>query len=461
MRSMKLKESRALTILVGWLDAVKVPYRLDQAADRDLTVGEIPVKIVVDQPTAGTAIRADDLTAPLDKALKVFWTVTEAAGYGRPQPVDRGARRCMRCHQELTDEKICPNPDCGTTRPDRVKSEDAPELVAIRHREFRQVANLPASVYADDDYRRIMEWYCHKFYRNNLRLCQNMAFDVSDLETYAMIYLTNFHGRWRKINAKKGENGKMLCSYLQQRFYSDLLPLLRRKAANILVDEETIDLGLDIHHVRQYGEGGEMSLCAVKNESEVDVWSEVEDLDHDELLRTLRHQFIAGYESDIRSAARKMLGQHWTTCQACDPMKFSSDLRKFPHSEFISIITMLADSNRETVRTGARGELKVHRLDCQTCSPTNIIDTFFVSLPDLLECRKCHLELPKADIGVRVMERDDAGRPKYVKRQSYCKPCRSKKSSPTGDATRVQVNENHPGADRLGTQPGTASSLQV
>lgn len=467
MRSMKLKESRALTILVGWLDAVKVPYRLDVAADRDLTVGEVPVKIVSGQPTTGTTICADDLTAPLGKALKVFWTITEAAGFGKPEPVDRGTRRCMRCHQEMVMEAtVCPNLECRADRPDRVKFEDAPELVGFRHREFRRVANLPSSVYADDDYRRIMEWYCHKFYRNNIKLCQNMAFDVCDLETYAMIYLTNFHGMWRKINAPKGENGKMFCSYLQQRFYSDLLPLMKRKAANVLVDEETVNLGLDIHHVQQYtgsGDSGELSLCAVKNESDIDIWSEIEELDHDQVLTTLRSQFMGTKENDVRKAAMKLLGQHWVDCLTCNPFDFSEELQRFPHKEFISMVSSLVNGHREDVRTAARGKLKVHRPDCHVCYPSEVVDKALAKLADLLECKRCHKMLPKLEIGIRVMNRDDDGRPKCVTRQSYCGPCRSTKKSalPMGNPMGVKVNEDLPGLDSLGIQPGAPSSLQV
>lgn len=458
MRSMKMKESRALTILVSWLDAVKVPYELSSSTDRDLTVGAVPVKIVVDRPTAGTDIRADDLTAPLDKALKVFWTITEAAGFGKPRPVDRGIHRCLRCHQPLAeDAETCPNIDCRAESPNKVKAEDAPELVAIRHREFRQVANLPASVYHNDDYKKIMKWYCHKFYRHYMQLCQDMAFDVDDLETYAMIYLTNFYGRWRKIDSKKGENGKMFCSYLQQRFYSDLLPLLKRKSQSIVVDEETVSLGLDIHHVKQYESGQDSergsaaTFCAVKNDQESDVFQEIAELDHDEFLDILQSKSGTDSEPEVRRKAVELLYRHWMSCQTCNPFDFEEDFEKFSHDEQVALVKILMEDQRHIVKSMALHFQRTHKSSCKICMPSNMVEKFFDELPDMLDCKKCQAVLPKVDIGIRVMKRNKDGSPKYVSRQSYCKKCRRtvKPLAPPGDAGGVQVNEDHAGADPL------------
>lgn len=443
-----LKESRALTILVGWLDATKVPYSLEADLEKDLTVGTLPVKISA----------VTDITAPLDKALKVFWSITEAAGYGRPQPVDRGTPRCMRCHQPLEVEATkCLNVECQANQPQRVKFEDAPELVAIRHREFRQTANLPDSVYQDDDYKRIMKWYCYNFHRRNLRLCQDMAFDVEDLETYAMLYLTNFHGRWRKIGAKKGENGKMFCSYLQQRFYSDLLPLLKRKSQNILADEETVDLGLDIHHVKQYGaEDDRGAPCAVKNDQELDIWQEIRNLRHGDLLKILR-QKSSEAEGEVRIKATQLLHQHWMACQTCNPFDFDADLQKFSHQEYLDLLNAMTLVFQPGIRSIARGRLNIHRAHCDVCTPIKAVTKVADKLAELLYCPKCKQMVPKEDVGVRVMKRDVCGVPIRIRRQSYCQPCRSVRKPaslpPPGDTAGIEIDKNHTGQDSLSGKP--------
>lgn len=57
----------------------------------------------------------------------------------------------------------------------------------------------------------------------------------------------------------------------------------------------------------------------------------------------------------------------------------------------------------------------------------DLVKTFFDRLPETLWCDKCNTLKSKLDIGVRVMSRSVDGRPTKVARQSYCKPCRSKK----------------------------------
>lgn len=282
---MNLKKKRAATVLAGWLEAAEVPFKIN--GDSIIIGGK-------DGDFGPDAEALADLAAPLDKAMPAFWVLTERAGYGRPVVVDRGSA------------------------PDGVRYNDDPELVAMRHREFRQVANLPDHVYKDQNYHRIINWYCNKFFRSNYRLCQHAGYEVEDVKTYAWLYLTNFYGRWRHLDrkafdAKSYSNGKMFCSYLQQRLYSDLKPLLIRKSRNIVIDAETAELGTGIGFSPQFEDGEEHSIqVATASAPEIDIEAYLDDLSHDEAVTKLQ----AAAEVGITGAQRKLV-EHRADCIDC------------------------------------------------------------------------------------------------------------------------------------------------
>lgn len=280
---MTLKQKRAMTVLAGWLEAGAIPFNI---VGSTIEVGEAKVEI--------TDENAGRYTATLDKALPAFWELTEKAGYGRPEVIQRGEA------------------------PDGVRYKDDPELVAMRHREFRTVANLPDRVYKDENYQRIIAWYCGRFFRTNFHLCQRAGYDVDDIKTYAWLYLTNFYGRWRHLDKdvhdEKGYgNGKMFCSYLQQRLYSDLKPLLIRKSRNIVIDGETAELGTNIEFRSQYeGDEERPTMVAVAIEPEINVNDLLDDVGHDESIEMLESAVARGV-----SGAQRSLAEHRADCVEC------------------------------------------------------------------------------------------------------------------------------------------------
>lgn len=56
---------------------------------------------------------------------------------------------------------------------------------------------------------------------------------------------------------------------------------------------------------------------------------------------------------------------------------------------------------------------------------------FAKGLPASAECPRCHGTFLQEVFGVRVMKKTPAGLPKYMARQSYCQPCRSKPKEKT------------------------------
>lgn len=285
---MSLKKKRAVTVLAGWLEAAAVPFEMAAPTSLLIKGKSESFQIEIDDANAG------ELTGSLDRAMPAFWLVTERAGYGRPEVVQRGEA------------------------PKGVRYKDDPEMVAMRHREFRQVANLPAHVYENTHYKKIITWYCTKFYRANLYLCQASGYEVEDIKTYAWLYLTNFYGRWRHLDRETfGEagygNGKMFCSYLQQRLYSDLKPLLVRKARSIVIDAETAELGTGVEFMTQYEDGDERPVhVAVAVVPELDLEALFEDLGHDEAVGKL----LAAIEDGLAGASRR-LADHRADCVDC------------------------------------------------------------------------------------------------------------------------------------------------
>lgn len=287
---MSLKQKRALTVLAGWLEAAAIPFVID-GSTLEITAAAEAVDVVKAEINDENASR---YTAALEKSLPAFWELTERAGYGRPQVIDRGVA------------------------PDSVRYKDDPELVAMRHRELRQVANMPEHVYKDENYQRIIAWYCGRFYRTNFHLCQRAGYDVEDIKSYALLYLTNFYGRWRHLDKETRDekgygNGKMFCSYLQQRLYSDLKPLLIRKSRNIVIDAETAELGTGVEFRQQYeGDDERPTQVAVQSEPEIDVNDLIDELTHDEAVEKLEVAIARGVPG-----AQRAMAEHRSDCIEC------------------------------------------------------------------------------------------------------------------------------------------------
>ncbi len=214
-----LKKKRALTILVSWLEATRVPHQLKKDdPEVDILIGETPISIDNDAAFA--------LVNGIDSALPVFWSITEKAGVGKPRPIFR----------EQLVGSLLPHQDN--------------DLTAMRHSEFRKVPNNP-EVFLREDYQKIVTWAATRFFKFNRVLLKNLGFELNDLKTYAWLYVMNFHGLWRDVYATDKKNGGDLCNYLQQRFFGDFKRLMDRKAKNVLIDTETVAMAMNLDIVAQ------------------------------------------------------------------------------------------------------------------------------------------------------------------------------------------------------------------
>jgi hypothetical protein len=290
--SMSLKVKRAVTILSGWLEAANVPFEVNGSTGLLVRGKEGEFVVDISETYKLGSILAADLVAPIEKSIPCFWNVTEKAGYGKPQVLN-----------------------CRGASPEKVKYSNNPELIAMRHREFRQVANLPLHVYQDVEYQRIIGWYCRRFFDGNKDLCHRVGYDKEDIKTYSWLYLTNFYGRWRHMDADPHSNHKMFCSYLQQRLYSDLKPLMVRKAKSTSVDLETASIGQNVDFAHQYAsDGGEGSVVpvAVARPQEFELQGAMDSMDHDDLIDILKSMVNNG-----NSKVKRFLTMHREECMDC------------------------------------------------------------------------------------------------------------------------------------------------
>lgn len=245
-----VKKKRALTVLVSWLEATRTPHQIKQGDPQvDILIGDSPFQI-----SENTAL---GLIGTIDSALPVFWSMTEAAGLGKPKPQFR---------PQFTGA-LLPHEDN--------------ELVAMRHTEFRKVPNNP-EVFLREDYQKIVSWAVSRFYRFNRPQLNRLGYEMDDLRTYAWMYVMNFHGLWRDIHASDKKNGSALCNYLQQRFFTDFRKLVDRNSQNVLVDTETVALAMNFDIVPQWdkddNQSDHRSQTAVSIEKQEDLQDEFDNL---------------------------------------------------------------------------------------------------------------------------------------------------------------------------------------
>lgn len=217
--------ARAVCALESWLDAVGIAHFPPSVPGADLMVETangptIPVSVVV-----GKATLPNDpnfvvlngynlLDRDLPKSFGEFHNLTQIAGYGQPEPVNRG-----------------PAPDKK-----KLSIEEYPVDVLCRHREFRQAPNLPTSAY--DPYRSLIQKFTRHFYNVNKRLCTSTGYDADDLQQYALMFATAFLHHTKLLGeGREEENQKMMLTFLRQRF-AEFHERLTNLVRNMVPDEE-------------------------------------------------------------------------------------------------------------------------------------------------------------------------------------------------------------------------------
>lgn len=327
----------AVNLLRSWLAAVGITARASKVAGFDLCVTtvtgtdlEVQVTKRPDEtlPGAGIQVVAGALTGRSPRAaLEAFWRVTDAAGYERRQPVDRGAEALLNAN--------------GNTRKLHYKDEDF--LVTIRHTQFRRSPNP-----SDDrwtKYKDAIEKTSAAFLRSNFELCARNGLAVDDIMTFARCFVVNFCAQFEIPEEQTTfcDNERKCYQYLKQNLFLDekssLRAMLLKKERSTLPDVETVAIGL-------YGR--------VDADTEVSPEAEEEEVDYDYVRKHC--------ELDTSSpAARK----------ASAASKLAELLSSLPHAQMVEVLTNTAKNERFdfTTRKEAARQLRLHAIQCDSCLP--------------------------------------------------------------------------------------------
>jgi hypothetical protein len=202
--------TQASHILKSYLQALSIPYTAGNA--EDLVVhgkngSHVGVRFSNRTELAGDGVQvsANDMLSPdLERIFSAFHTVTEAAGYGRPLPVDRGAA-----------------PE------GKVTYQDDFELVYLRHQIFRRTPT-PADMSVVEELLPYIKRAATKAFFKFKGIFTPMGFSESDLlnigRVHTLSYLHNYAD-----SEDSTSNIRLFTEFLNQRF-AELAKLAGKKA---------------------------------------------------------------------------------------------------------------------------------------------------------------------------------------------------------------------------------------
>jgi hypothetical protein len=323
----------AVNILRSWIRAAGIPVRSSKVPGFDLTVtrdggSELEVQVTKRKdetlPGDGIQVLASDITGrSLALCTAAFYRVTDAAGYERRNPVQRGGAI------ELNEK--------GNPRKLHYKDEEF--LVSIRHPQFRRSPNPSADRWVK--YGTIIDKASSAFFRSNFELCARQGLAVDDIKTYARCFTVNFCARHEipEEETTHDDNERLLTASLKQKF-ANWRDVLLKKERSTLPDAETVNIGL-------FG----------RPDADTEVSPEVEDeIDYD---------YIAKHcELDTSTPTKR---------KESAAAKLVELLGSLPHDQMVELLkNAAANPNFDfTTRKEAARQLRLHSEECGSCLPSD------------------------------------------------------------------------------------------
>jgi hypothetical protein len=325
------RNATAVNVLRSWLTAIGVTHKPSKVRGCDICVdrrdgGVLEVQVVMGEEEknleGAVRVRAHEITGKASqKKLDAFWRVTDAAGYERKRPVDRGQE------PELNEQG----------NPKKLHYRDDFDLVAFRHTETRWSPDPDDSKWVQ--YKPTMEKVSWGFLKMNSKLCERVKFDIDDVMQYARMWLINYCARYEVPNPVHFDNERKCYRYLQQRFNNDLRSLLLKKLRSTTPDAETVSIALfgtpdadpevspdgaeeeiDQDYIERHCELDTSTPQARRRSATAKLKELLEELPHDQLVDTL--QRTAANESldwTARKEAGRWLNAHEKGCKECSP----------------------------------------------------------------------------------------------------------------------------------------------
>lgn len=320
------KNATAVNVLRSWLNSTGLKVEgTSRGAGRMVVASPAGQRISVQITSSDSQIDPDCIQVQardilgkrLQRALEAFWSVTDALGEPRREPINRGP-------EPAQNEK---------GNPRKLHYRENFFDVVIRHTEFRRSVNPDPEVFAR--FRVTMERVAWNFLKLNSHLCARNCIEIEDLLQLARCWLVNFCSRYMTSRPTHFDNERKFHRYLQQRFHCDLYPVLLKQQRSTLPDQETV-------------------CVALFDRPEIPGQDQVEDVE-DESYRTRKCQLDVSTMDKRRNSAAAMLDKL---------------LAGMPHQQMLE--TLDAATSNPDIEYSARREagrrLKVHRQKCSTCS---------------------------------------------------------------------------------------------
>ena len=398
------RTARALCQTMAWLRADGIPCALDPSDTAGLLVtkvdgGEIRIRFLAGEDPLESPVAASGHLTILAKelastdaqiALKTFHTITQAAGWGTPIPVNRGADPTASLHYH-----------------------DNFELISFRHCEFRRVPNPPPAELAQYD--KVVAGACYRFFQKNIALCDRNGIELEDLETYAKIWTCNYLGLYKVAIETKNDNIRKLRVHLGQRF-TELFCMITKKERNCLPTNEACQIAFFGTIVDRNHEIEGFSVDP-RREEYVPRWHDdppeyltkyLARLPHDKLLDTLMGVITnSTHPPEARAEATARLRLHQEKCEVC---------AKSPH-----VLPPQARFEKGPKKTRRGKEISPEE--------TLMVAEFWAGQPDMLHCGYRNGEnhpdglAPKSEFRYLADGRFEDGTPKKIKKCTYCISC--------------------------------------
>lgn len=294
----------ATNLFRSWLTATKIPYSLGTVTGIDFVIqradgGELPVAVDRPQvPEGAISVSRKAMTGKkVQDALAAFWAVTDAAGYPRRRPINRGS-----------------DPACNERgNPRKLHYRDEPFLVSIRHTEFRRAPDPTPEQWRT--YEPVMRRVVNSFYREYRKPLIRNGMGIDDLMTYARCYLANFCSRHEVPGDPRNLHRCRL--YINQRLFGgDGAGILLKKERSVLPDAETANIGVygrpDADDTTDHA-----ALIEVDEVGAARLERRLKTLPHRQLVNALRQAAGNRALGAAARVAQKRLAEHLSSCRNC------------------------------------------------------------------------------------------------------------------------------------------------
>lgn len=353
------KNARALLQVSNWLRAAGIEPRTSAVEGCDLAIKRLGDSGVIDIKIALTAddprpaadhlfILASEL-AHRNKpvAVAAFHALTEAAGYGRPEPLSRGADPTKK-----------------------LSFEDNFELVAMRHKEFRKVPNPTAADLAQ--YSKVVDKAISRFLYINTKICRRHGLEKEDLRTYAQIWTCNFLGLYKVANPTNNDNERKLYAHLCQRF-GNFVEVLLKKERSCIPDSQTASVAMygRPHEAGRIGTGRrvwQQEYEATVDEALEQELEEIGSVDGEEELSFDPEGLVAEEASDVDTEEREQKAMDLRRRKDAQ-VTLRAEFAKLDHETLTYLLEEAAANGAlcPDARAEAKKQLRLHRNACGSC----------------------------------------------------------------------------------------------